>query len=211
MPHWFMLLPLLALAPLRAQTPPVEIPLATASEEEKAVVIEINRIRQHPKAYAAYLKSLRGYFEGTLWRLPGRIPIRTQEGVAALDEAVAFLESVEPCAPLAFSERLFHAALELVREQGPTGQTGHRGPSGSTSQTRILRQGPVGLCGEIINYGPELPRMTMLQLVIDDGVPNRGHRKNIFNTEFKIAGAAIGAHQVYGSMTVVDMADGFTD
>nr|WP_320132962.1 CAP domain-containing protein [uncultured Holophaga sp.] len=182
-----------------------------SSQEEQAVVLEINRIRKFPRAYAAYLKSLRVHFDGTLWRLPGRIPIRTQEGVAALDGAVAFLESVPPREPLSFSERLFRSSLELVREQGPTGQTGHRGPGGSTLQQRILRQGPVQICGEIINYGPEQPRMTMLQLVIDDGVPDRGHRKNLFDPEFHIAGAAIGAHKVYGSMTVVDLADGFAD
>jgi len=200
---------LLVLTPLRAQVP--EAAVVTSTPEERAVVVEINRIRKFPRAYAQYLKALRAHFDGTLWRLPDRIPIRTQEGVAALDEAVAFLEAAAPLEPLAFSEGLFRAALELVREQGPTGQTGHVGPNGSTLQQRVDRQGPVGVCGEIINYGPEVPRMTMLQLVIDDGVPGRGHRKNIFDPDFRIAGAATGAHKTYGTMTVVDMADGFKD
>lgn len=208
---WAALPFLLALGPEEPMPPVPKPEPVSATPEERAVVIEINRIRQHPKAYAEYLKALRVYFDGTLWRLPDRIPIRTQEGVAALDEAVAFLESVKPLEALAFSEGLFQSALELVREQGPTGQTGHRGPTGSTLQERIARQGPVGVCGEIINYGPEVPRMTMLQLVIDDGVANRGHRKNIFDPDFRIAGAASGAHKTYGTMTVVDMADGFKD
>lgn len=202
---------LLVMASALAQAAPPETELVASTPEERAVVLEINRIRKYPKAYADYLKALRKYFDGTLWRLPNRIPIRTQEGVAALDEAVAFLESVEPREPLAFSESLFRSALELVREQGPTGETGHKGPTGSTMAERIARVGPVGVCGEVINYGPEVPRMTMLQLVIDDGVPNRGHRKNIFDPDFKIAGAATGSHKTYGTMTVVDMADGFKD
>ena len=62
----------------------------------------------------------------------------------------------------------------------------------------------------MINYGDETPRMTVIQLVIDDGVPGRGHRKNLFNPDFKVAGAAIGPHKTYGTMAVVDMADAFT-
>jgi uncharacterized protein YkwD len=41
-------------------------------------------------------------------------------------------------------------------------------------------------------------------------VPDRGHRKNLFNPDFRAAGAAIGPHKGYGAMTVVDMADSFT-
>ena len=66
------------------------------------------------------------------------------------------------------------------------------------------------LIGEVINYGPETARMTVIMLVIDDGVPDRGHRKNLFNPDFRTAGAAIGPHKGYGAMTVVDMADSFT-
>jgi len=85
------------------------------------------------------------------------------------------------------------------------------GVNGSTMRQRIEAFGKWGgLIGEVIMYGDETPRMTVIQLVIDDGVPDRGHRKNIFNPGFRTAGAAIGPHRTYGTMTVVDMADEFT-
>jgi uncharacterized protein YkwD len=185
---------------------------ASYSDEEMAVILELNRIRQNPKAYAAVIRDQwRDCFEGTLWKLPNHVPIRTSEGVAAVDEAIAFLENVKPCPKLTVSDTLAKAAMDHVRNQGPTGQTGHRGTDGSTSEQRIERRGVYRtVCGEIINYGPEKPRFSIIQLVIDDGVPNRGHRKAIFNPEFLLAGPAIGPHKTYGTMTVVDLADDFT-
>ena len=182
-----------------------------ATSEEREIVLEIQRIRSHPKDYAAYLRALGRYFSGTLWRLPNRVPLRTQEGAAALDEAVRFLEQVTPITtPMTFSEGLHRAARDHVLDQGPSGRIGHGGTDGSTLATRTARHGVRGdLMGEVINYGPETPRMTILQLVIDDGVEGRGHRKSLFNPGFHTAGAAIGFHREYDVMTVVDLADRF--
>jgi hypothetical protein len=202
----------LAVASLRAQE--VQAPKAARSTlEEQAVVREITKIRRFPREYAKYLRALGTRFEGTLWRLRDHVPIRTNEGRPAVLEAAEFLEQVQPIpGQVAFSEGLHAAAWEHVADQGPSGQTGHVGVSGSTFGERIRRYGtPGALIGEVINYGEETPRMTVIQLVIDDGVPDRGHRKNLFNADFRVGGAAIGAHKGYGSMTVVDMADSFTE
>ena len=186
-------------------------PRVRSTPEEQAVVREITKIRRFPKEYAKYLRALGTRFQGTLWRLADHVPIRTQEGRRAVLEAAEFLEQV-PAIPgvLAWSEDLHEAAREHVRGQGPTGRTGHAGVDGSTPQERILRHGePGSLTGEVINSGEETPRMTVIQLVIDDGVPDRGHRKLLFDGKLQAAGAAIGFHRGYGAMTVVDLADSF--
>jgi uncharacterized protein YkwD len=186
-------------------------PASTAAEQ--AVVREITKIRMFPREYAKYLRALGTHFEGTLWRLREHVPIRTHEGRAAVLEAAEFLEKVAPVrGVVAFSEGLHAAAWDHVAGQGPTGLTGHGGVDGTTPRQRMERRGrPAELTGEVINYGDETPRMTVIQLVIDDGVPDRGHRKNLFNPDFRVAGAAIGPHKGYGTMVVVDMADGFTE
>lgn len=187
-------------------------PAPRSTPDEIAVVREINKIRRFPREYAKYLRALGTRFEGTLWRLRDHVPIRTNEGRKAVTEAADFLDGVEPVMELvAYSEDLHLAARDHVLDQGPTGETGHAGTDGSGPAQRMRRYGePASLTGEVINYGLETPRMTVIQLVIDDGVPGRGHRRSLFNREFRVAGAAIGSHKEYGAMVVVDMADAFT-
>ena len=48
-----------------------------------------------------------------------------------------------------------------------------------------------------------------MQLIVDDGVPERGHRENIFNPEFKVFGCYTGAHSDFETMSCLDLAGGF--
>ncbi len=49
-----------------------------------------------------------------------------------------------------------------------------------------------------------------MQLLIDDGVPSRGHRTNIFKNDFKIIGAWGGSHTKYKTCTVINYVGGFS-
>lgn len=199
-------------APILAQQAANAPASQPSTEAERLVIMEMSRARLHPKEYARGLKPLVKHFEGTLWRLPEHIPIRTEEGAAALEELITFLERSPSTGPLRWSEGLGRAARTLVLEQGPTGRTGHIGPTGSTLQARSLRHGLYqSMVGEVISYGVQEARWIVLQLLIDDGVASRAHRKAIFNPGFHVAGAAIGPHAEYGEMAVVDLADGFLE
>ena len=44
------------------------------------------------------------------------------------------------------------------------------------------------------------------QLVVDSGVPNRAHRKDLFGAAFQTGGVACGPHADYGAMCVIDFA-----
>lgn len=198
--------------PVLAQGSPVDPALRPSTEEERLVIAEMSRARLHPKDYARWIRAEAVTFEGALWRLPDHIPIRTAEGVAALDELLHILDHAPSTGPLRWSEGLGRAARTLVLEQGPAGGTGHVGPSGSTLQTRTLRQGLYqSQMGEVIHYGAETARWIVLQLLIDDGVPSRAHRRTILDPAFHVAGAATGPHSEYEGMTVVDLADAFLE
>jgi len=44
---------------------------------------------------------------------------------------------------------------------------------------------------------------------VDDGVQNRGHRENIFNSEFNVMGCFTTDHKDFSSMTCIDYAGAF--
>jgi len=193
---------------LPAQTIPVVPEKATAFE--RAVVQEMSDARVQPKAYAKHLRELRPYFEGLLWNRPGRVPLRTEEGVAALDEAIAFLESARPVGPLRFNEGLARAARLHALDIGPRGSLEHVGSDGSRLSDRLNRRGRwEGLIAENISTGEEEARQVVIQLLIDDGVASRGHRRNLFNPGLHQAGAGAAPHRDYRTVTVIDYADGF--
>ena len=46
-------------------------------------------------------------------------------------------------------------------------------------------------------------------MLIDDGVPNRGHRENLFNNDFRVCGIFSGEHKDFDTVTVIDYAASF--
>jgi uncharacterized protein YkwD len=184
---------------------------ATAVESKAAmarqILDETNLARTQPGRYAGYLREMRARFVGKAYRLPNSTTmVMTAEGVPAVDEAIAFLSRQKPMHALSWSPGLAEAAEELIRDQGKSGQTGHDGNSGGMRE-RVERHGTwSGRIGENIGYGPNTARLMVMELIIDDGVPDRGHRKNIFSSHFKTAGAACGPHPVYRNMCVMEFA-----
>ena len=176
------------------------------------VLAEMNLARTKPNVYAGFIRELRGRFHGKTYSLPGStIRVQTSEGISAVDEAIRFLSRQPPLKPLTWSKGLAAAAAELATEQEGSGATGH-GKQSRGLQERIERHGTWrGQIGENIGYGPKEPRDMVMQLIIDDGVPNRGHRKNIFNPAFNTAGIAWGLHPRFGNMCVIDFAGGFSE
>ena len=190
--------------------PAQEAPQGTANAFERAVVQEMSEMRTRPKEYAEHLRQLRGYFEGTLWKRPGRTPLRTEEGLAAFDEAIVFLESARPVGPLRFNEGLAQAARLHAQDLGPRGALEHLGADGSRLSQRLNRLGAWhGQIAENIGTLEVDPRQVVIQLLVDDGVPERGHRHNLFNPGLHLAGAGTAPHRLYGVVTVIDYADGF--
>jgi len=204
------LVPALLWASLAAQSSPPTPALVPASAFERAVVQEMSDARVRPRAYAKFLREYRGYFEGTLWKRPGRTPMRTEEGLAALDEAIAFLEAAQPVGPLRFSEGLALAARRHAEDLGPRGGLEHVGSDGARLSGRVNRLGTwQGTIAENIGTLEEDPRQVVIQLLVDDGVRERGHRHNLFNPDLHQAGAGSAPHRDYRIVTVIDYATGF--
>lgn len=181
-------------------------PAAHAQNLEVQLIARINAVRQDPGAYAAQLRIYRGYFRGTILILPGEpVPVLTREGIAAVDEAIAFLEQQAPLPPLAHAPLLEQAAAAFAQAQGAIGARGHVGADGSTPGERVRRLGGNIYLGEGIAYGAPDVESLLREMVVDDGVPGRGHRTLLFNPDFRFAGAGCSPHATLEHICVIDM------
>lgn len=168
---------------------------------ESQVLSELNEVRANPSAYANWLSRVKN-------------SITTIEGSGVIDEAIHALRSTESMPPLQHSMGMSIAARDHVKDQGPKGTIGHTDSNGAGPCQRVARYGvlphPQG-CSENVSYGMMTPQDVVRQLIVDDGVPDRGHRKIVLNPRLAIAGIACGAHVRYRTMCVIDYAKIYQD
>jgi uncharacterized protein YkwD len=180
---------------------------------EKDVILEMNKVRTNPKKYAElYIQPRSRYYSGKNYSVPGQITIVTQEGVAAVNGCVTALNRANSVGILTPEKGLSLAAKDHVTDQSKTGQTGHNGSDRSTPETRMKRYGTFSgswTLGENLAYGDTTGREIVCSLLIDDGVPNRGHRTNIMNKAFTQSGVAYGTHTQYRTSCAITYANGY--
>lgn len=123
-----------------------------------------------------------------------------------VDEAITFLDCKMPRPPFGASPGMSRAAADHVRDQARTGETGHAGSDGSQPWERIARFGEwKARVAENISYGANGPRDVVMNLIVDEGFPDRGHRENIFNPYLRVIGIACGDHPIYQQMCVMTL------
>lgn len=186
--------------------------LYAATDLERVILQELNVARTQPAAYIRYLEHYRSLFKDKTYIQPGtNLLIRTEEGTAAIDEAIAFLRGRPPLPPLRWAEGLARSGAELLRAQSKNYQTGH-GSGRMSMSRRIQRNGKWTIAiGEAITYGPytaDRGRDVIAQLIVDDGVPSRGHRHTLYDRDYRLAGVSCGPHPTFEAACVIDFAGG---
>ncbi|SHG94661.1 CAP domain-containing protein [Ferrimonas marina] len=183
----------------------------------------LNFARTDPQGYAEQvLIPMRPYYrQGRIWQPPWYDPqdsllkvVETDEGIAALEETIRFMQQAQPVAPLALDDGLSRVASDYRQAQARNGGVGHIGDDGSTLAVRIERLGQwQGKIGENLFYGSadrQVGAFVVMALLIDDGVPDRGHRLLIMDPAFRLVGLACGPHRSYPLACVQNFATEFT-
>lgn len=177
---------------------------AAATPFEEQVLHELNLLRGNPSVYAGGVAATIKRFDGKILRgrSPDEMDIMTQEGVAAVQEAVRALRAASPVLPVEYSDFLARIAGDLVREQSKSGGLGHQS-GGRGPAERSAARGGGRFISEIITYGHSDPASVMEQFVVGDGVLGRGHRKTVLAAEYRYAGVTCGPHPVHRTMCVI--------
>jgi uncharacterized protein YkwD len=173
------------------------------------VVKEINNVRTNPFNYVRKLQDCLKFFRGNVFSKPGEESMRTTEGSAAFEEAISFLKSRTALRGLNNDDILRNASKDHVLDIGSKGLTSHEGSDGSSVVERIEKYGEWdGACCENIDFGMKLPEDIVISLIVDDGLPNRPQRSNLFSPEFKYIGVSSGPHKDFGILTVITLSAG---
>lgn len=181
--------------------------IALVPLQQQRVLDELNRARGAPQAYVRDLQTFRSWHRGDRFLEPGRnVAVITEEGVAAVDEAIDHAAHQRPVPPLAYSPLLSRAAADHVAYLAD-GHLGHEWDDGTGPGERAERRGGGPYVGEIIAFGSDDPAGVVRQFIVDDGVPDRGHREAVFSTEYRYAGIACGPHRTYRRACVVALSE----
>lgn len=199
----------------KSTSPTVEKAVASISllsKPEQELLAEVNLARSNPLQYSRYVADFKRQYTGNQVRFSDGSVLVTNEGVAAVDEAIEFLRLAKAEAPLDMRAGLVMAARDHLEDLMKTGRTGHKGSDGSNAEDRFSRFGTwSGVVGENIVYHSHSARENVISLLIDDGVKNRGHRKNIFKSSYGVIGIALGPTSKSGTLCILTFAGGYID
>lgn len=208
----------LACMPAQPQPSRVQLPMANQQQADKTrfqamereVHQALNQVRKNPRSFIPILAKMARSFRGKRLYLPGQIPIITQEGPSAVTEAIEVLKQTQPLAGCRTSRAMSRAARDHALDLGHNGTASHTGQDGSNPSVRVRRYGTWRHhLAEAIALGSDTGQSMINQLLIDDGVADRGHRKNILSPQFRIVGIACGKHKLLRTICVIDLATAF--
>ena len=180
---------------------------------ERGVLDELNRVRSDPRSYANGLEHELEFYRGNLFRRPGdESALQTREGAAAVREAIRVLRQTKPMIPFNPSAGMTLGAKDHVNDQAPRGLMNHKGTDGSMAWDRVSRYGDwKAKISENMTFGPATAHDVVAALLIDDGITDRGHRKNILDPDVKTVGISCGPHKSFRVMCDMVQAGGFVE
>ena len=88
-----------------------------------------------------------------------------------------------------------------------SGKVTHKSSDGSELKQRYEKRGtPVNCIAENIVFFHKDPLYIMLWQIIDDGVKDKQHRKNLLSDQYMFLGFRTDKHKHFGHVTVLDFA-----
>ena len=166
----------------------------------------LNQCRETPSFLITILESCIPRFNGKIYQpKSGQENYITHEGVMVVYETINRLKEQKPLPPLKLSKGLFLASKAHCNDIGENGLASHQGSDGLTLSQRVEYFGEWrGLIAENIAFNDFLAEDILINFILDDGNPNRGHRENLLNPELNCIGIACGPHSVHRSCCVIN-------
>lgn len=150
------------------------------SKREKAMVKEINLVRSNPKGY---IKVVEAYV--VFMKADEAYASFYEDEIKVADELIEELKNTPVLSILKPSETLYKIAKAHGDEGKSIGDLGHVGKDGLMPWDRVIKYDAKMQDGnENIVGGPKDIRRSVLTLLVDAGISNRGHRKTLLNPKW---------------------------
>ena len=168
----------------------------------KEVLKGINELRTNPKGFAEKVKKYIAYFEDTKLVIPeAGIKIRTNEGAKAFEEAVEFLNTLEPVCPISGSKGLTHIAEDFLEKVKGTDPSKF---NEINMEEIISKYGEFsGNFSRAMEFGGSNSEQVIVNLIVSDGDPSRSQRRALLNPELRVFGVATSGHPTYRTGTII--------
>lgn len=168
----------------------------TLSEEEKETVYWVNFVRSRPQ----------NFLDEILYPFLSQFPEVKNSYTRSL---ITQISALEPLPLLMPSSRLNKAASEHAKDLGSHQMTiSHSSSKGKSFQERMNSIGYFECVSENVYEGKENGMLSVIFLLIDTGVKNLGHRKNILDPAMKYVGVSF--HPIKGKSSQFFMVQDFS-
>ena len=179
-------------------------------DDKKMLILEeLNKIRTDPKSYLPLLEELMdcmtegnkndlgkedqkriNYVEIERKKV-GKVKFWINEGPGVIPETIEFLKNQEAVGAMIPHPVTMRVAQDHADD--PASRFGHRSSEDRPKGCRYLRYcTSVGVTGESISPSNQTPEDTVLRLLVDSGVADRGHRLGLFIKSDKLCGIGLG-------------------
>lgn len=107
------------------------------------------------------------------------------------------LKTIKDLPLLEPDQTLFETAREHAIASGKSGALGHKSPAGTFEERLTPLRREFNYLLENCDYGSFAAVDIVMNLMIDEGIPDVGHRKNILHDKINAVGVSIEPHKTY--------------
>lgn len=181
------------------------------NDQEKNLILAMNLVRSDPSKFSElYVVPRFDYYDKKLFRFPGKVARRLKEGLSAAKELNRVLKRTDPLPILYPSKGVSNASADHARYMKEKGTTSHAGQGGMDKRVSKYGEWKKSLA-ENLQWGASNAHEAIISLLIDDGVPSRGHRVNMMNPVFTKVGVSVKDHPEYKISYVINYVGDFIE
>ncbi len=177
------------------------------SEEEKNIIFYTNLVRMDgERFFNTYFQDFVGEYNSRMQQYSNYEELKVNTKDSYYKSLQKDLKKIKNLGLFYPDETLTYVSLQHGKDMKQHRISGHNSSDGRTMYDRISKYYPKKAMAENLAFGFSSGLENVCILLLDKGVPDLGHRKNILNSTYglNITGVSIQSHPVYRYSATID-------